>query len=248
MNFFEQIGRFFLMLKLAFTKPEKGSVLWGSFITEIYKIGISSMSLVAILSIFMGAVIIIQTDANIDSPWIPAYTIGFTARQSIILEFSSTMLCLILAGKVGSNIASEIGTMRLTEQIDALEVMGINSVNYLVLPKILASVFIFPFLVILSMALGIAGGGFFAVQAEIVNFQELTYGLQYWFDPFSITYSLVKTVFFAFFIAAIPSFYGYYVKPSGGALEVGRAGTKSVVISSVMVLVINLLVTYFLLL
>lgn len=248
MNFFAQIGGFVMMLRQAFTRPEKWGVLWRNFIEEIYKIGISSMSLVAILSIFMGAVMIIQTDANIDSPWIPKYTIGFTVRQSIILEFSSTMLCLILAGKVGSNIASEVGTMRLTEQIDALEVMGINSVNHLILPKILAAMFIIPFLVVLSMGLGLVGGGFIGIQTDIVTFSELTYGLQYWFVPFHITYSLIKAVFFAFFLSAVPSFYGYHVRPSGGALEVGSAGTKSVVVSSVMVLLVNLLVTYFLLL
>lgn len=236
------------MLKYVFTKPEKGKVLWKNFIDEVFKIGINSLSLVAILSIFMGAVIIIQTAANIDSPWIPKYTIGYAARQSIILEFSSSMLCLILAGKVGSNIASEIGTMRLTEQIDALEVMGINSLNHLVLPKILASVFIFPFIVLISMGLGLAGGGFIGISADIVNYSELMLGLQYWFEPFSVTYSLIKTLFFAFFIAAIPSFYGYYVNPSGGALEVGRAGTKSVVTTSVVILVLNLVITYFLLL
>lgn len=236
------------MLKSAFTKPQKFSILWKSFVDEIYKIGISSLSIVAILSLFMGAVMVIQTATNIDSPWIPTYTVGFATRQSIILEFSSTMICLILAGKVGSNIASEIGTMRLTEQIDALEVMGINSINHLILPKIVASVFIFPFLVLISMGLGLFGGGLIATQAGILTLETYTYGLQYWFDPFSITYSVIKTLFFAFFIAAIPSFYGYHVKPSGGALEVGKAGTKSVVVSSVVVLILNLFLTYFLLL
>jgi phospholipid/cholesterol/gamma-HCH transport system permease protein len=248
LKFLEQIGSFFLMLKMAFTKPEKFSIFWRNFLEEIYKIGISSLSIVAILSLFMGAVMVIQTASNIDSPLIPGYTIGFATRQSIILEFSSTMICLILAGKVGSNIASEIGTMKLTEQIDALEVMGINSINHLILPKIVASVFIFPFLVLISMGLGLFGGGLIGTQSGIVTLETYTYGLQYWFEPFSVTYSLIKTVFFAFFIAAIPSFYGYYVKPSGGALEVGRAGTKSVVVSSVVVLIINLLLTYFLLL
>lgn len=248
MNFFAQIGAFVVMLKQAFTRPAKWKVLWRNFIDEIYKIGINSMSLVAILSVFMGAVMIIQTDANIDSPWIPSYTIGFTVRQSIILEFSSTMLCLILAGKVGSNIASEIGTMRLTEQIDALEVMGVNSVNHLILPKILAAMFIIPFLVVLSMGLGLVGGGFIGIQTDIVTLAELNTGLQYWFVPFHVFYSLLKAVFFAFFLSSVPSFYGYHVNPSGGALEVGNAGTKSVVVSSVMVLLVNLLVTYFLLL
>ncbi|MEN8810501.1 MAG: ABC transporter permease, partial [Flavobacteriales bacterium] len=166
----------------------------------------------------------------------------------MILEFSSTMICLILAGKVGSNIASEIGTMRLTEQIDALEVMGVNSINHLVLPKILASLFIFPFIVLISMGLGLIGGGLIGTQAGIITLEKYIMGLQYYFDPFSITYSLFKTLFFAFFIATIPSYFGYYVNPSGGALEVGRSGTKSVVASSMVILLINLIITYFLLL
>ncbi len=248
MNLFEHIGRFILMIAAAFKKPEKWKVLGKNFIHEVHSIGISSLSIVALLSLFMGAVMVIQTASNIDSVLIPAYTVGFATRQSMILEFSSTMICLILAGKVGSNIASEIGTMRLTEQIDALEVMGVNSINHLVLPKILASLFIFPFIVLISMGLGLIGGGLIGTQAGIITLEKYIMGLQYYFEPFSITYSLIKTTFFAFFIATIPSYFGYYVNPSGGALEVGRSGTKSVVASSMIILLINLIITYFLLL
>ena len=248
MNLFEHIGRFILMIGQAFKKPEKWSVLRKNTVLEINSIGISSLSIVALLSLFMGAVMVIQTAANIDSPIIPAYTVGFATRESILLEFSSTMICLILAGKVGSNIASEIGTMRLTEQIDALEVMGVNSINHLVLPKIVAAIFIFPFLVLLSMGLGLIGGGLIGTQTGIITLEKYIMGLQYYFDPFSIWYSLIKTLFFAFFIATIPSYFGYYVNPSGGALEVGRSGTKSVVASSMAILILNLIITYFLLL
>ncbi|MEN8927611.1 MAG: ABC transporter permease [Flavobacteriales bacterium] len=248
MNLFEHIGRFILMVKQAFTKPAKWSVLRKNIVIEINTIGISSLSIVALLSLFMGAVMVIQTASNIDSPLIPAYTVGFATRQSIILEFSSTMICLILAGKVGSNIASEIGTMKLTEQIDALEVMGVNSINHLILPKILASLFIFPFIVLISMGLGLIGGGLIGTQAGIITLEKYIMGLQYYFDPFSVSYSIFKTLFFAFFIATIPSYFGYYVNPSGGALEVGRSGTKSVVASSTVILLINLIITYFLLL
>jgi len=236
------------MIGQAFKKPEKWSVLRKNTVLEINSIGISSLSIVALLSLFMGAVMVIQTAANIDSPIIPAYTVGFATRESILLEFSSTMICLILAGKVGSNIASEIGTMRLTEQIDALEVMGVNSINHLVLPKIVAAIFIFPFLVLLSMGLGLIGGGLIGTQTGIITLEKYIMGLQYYFDPFSIWYSLIKTLFFAFFIATIPSYFGYYVNPSGGALEVGRSGTKSVVASSMAILILNLIITYFLLL
>jgi len=248
LNLFEHIGRFILMIGQAFKKPEKWSVLRKNTVLEINSIGISSLSIVALLSLFMGAVMVIQTAANIDSPIIPAYTVGFATRESILLEFSSTMICLILAGKVGSNIASEIGTMRLTEQIDALEVMGVNSINHLVLPKIVAAIFIFPFLVLLSMGLGLIGGGLIGTQTGIITLEKYIMGLQYYFDPFSIWYSLIKTLFFAFFIATIPSYFGYYVNPSGGALEVGRSGTKSVVASSMAILILNLIITYFLLL
>jgi len=236
------------MVGQAFKKPEKWSILFKNIITEIYNIGISSISIVVIFSLFMGAVIVIQTASNIDSPMIPTYSVGFAARQSIILEFSSTMICLILAGKVGSNIASEIGTMRLTEQIDALEVMGINSINHLILPKIIATVFFFPFLVIISMGVGLLGGGLIGSSTGIIDMETYVYGLQYYFEIFSIQYSLFKTLFFAFFMAAIPSYYGYYTNPSGGALEVGKGGTRSVVTSSLVILIINFIITYFMLL
>jgi phospholipid/cholesterol/gamma-HCH transport system permease protein len=236
------------MIGQAFKKPEKWSILFKNIIKEIYNIGVSSISIVVILSLFMGAVIVIQTASNIDSPLIPSYSVGFAARQRIILEFSSTMISLILAGKVGSNIASEIGTMRLTEQIDALEVMGINSINHLILPKIVASVFFFPFLVMISMCVGIFGGGVIGTSTEIIDAETYIYGIQYYFDIFSVQYSLFKTLFFAFFMAAIPSYYGYYTDPSGGALEVGKGGTKSVVTSSLVILIINFIITYFLLL
>lgn len=236
------------MVGQAFKKPEKWSILFKNIITEIYNIGISSISIVVIFSLFMGAVIVIQTASNIDSPMIPTYSVGFAARQSIILEFSSTMICLILAGKVGSNIASEIGTMRLTEQIDALEVMGINSINHLILPKIIATVFFFPFLVIISMGVGLLGGGLIGSSTGIIDMETYVYGLQYYFEIFSIQYSLFKTLFFAFFMAAIPSYYGYYTNPSGGALEVGKGGTRSVVASSLVILIINFIITYFMLL
>ena len=248
MNLFEHIGKFTKMVGQAFKKPEKWSILFKNIITEIYNIGISSISIVVIFSLFMGAVIVIQTASNIDSPMIPTYSVGFAARQSIILEFSSTMICLILAGKVGSNIASEIGTMRLTEQIDALEVMGINSINHLILPKIIATVFFFPFLVIISMGVGLLGGGLIGSSTGIIDMETYVYGLQYYFEIFSIQYSLFKTLFFAFFMAAIPSYYGYYTNPSGGALEVGKGGTRSVVTSSLVILIINFIITYFMLL
>jgi len=245
MNVFKHIGLFFLMMRQVFHKPEKTSIYFKQTIKEIDSLGINSLGIVAILSVFMGAVIVIQTAFGIDSAWIPLYLIGFTARESIILEFSPTILSLILAGKVGSHIASEIGTMRVTEQIDALEIMGVNSAGYLILPKLLAAIFIFPFLVVLSMGLAILGGWFVGVSAGVITTSDFVYGLQYDFKPFNITYALIKTVFFAFIIVSVSSYCGYYTK--GGSLEVGKSSTQAVVYSSISILLFNLLITQLLL-
>lgn len=193
----------------------------------------------------MGAVITLQTAYNMENPMLPDYLIGFTTCTSLILEFSSTIVSLILAGKVGSNIASEIGSMRVTEQIDALEIMGINSASYLVLPKIIAAVFINPFLYILSVFVGLIGGLSAGIFSQAVSYDDFIYGCQFDFNPYYITYSLIKTVFFAFIITSVPSYYGYFVK--GGALEVGKASTKAVVNSSILILLFNLLLTQILL-
>ena len=199
------------------------------------------MGLVTIISLFMGAVITLQTAANIDSAWIPRYTVGFTARQSIILEFSTTIMSLILAGKVGSNIASEIGTMRVTEQIDALEIMGVNSPGYLIAPKILGFMFILPFIVIFSMFLGLLGGWVVGVGTGVLSTQDFVYGITFDFKPFTIGYAMIKTVAFAFVITSVSAYHGYYT--SGGALEVGRSSTKAVVYSSILILFVNYLLT-----
>lgn len=230
-----------MLIFRVFSKPEKFSIYRRNFVQEIDKIGLSSLGIVALMSIFMGIVIALQTASNIDSPLLPAYTVGFTVRQSIILEFSPTIIALILAGKVGSNIASEIGTMRVTEQIEALDIMGVNSAAYLILPKILAGIFIFPFLIIISMFLGIFGGMFISWATGIVTVNDYIYGIQYDFKPFAITYAMIKTVVFAFVITSISSYYGYYSK--GSALEVGRSSTDAVVYSSVFILLLNYVLT-----
>ncbi|HIO72228.1 MAG TPA: ABC transporter permease, partial [Flavobacteriales bacterium] len=242
MELFYHLGRYYMMLKRVFKRPEKGSIYFSQIIKEIDSIGINSIGIVAILSVFMGAVICIQTAFGVDeAAWMPLYAVGFTARESIILEFSPTIICLILAGKVGSHTSSELGTMRVTEQIDALEIMGVNSAGYLILPKIIASVFIFPFLIIMSMGLGLFGGWFIGVSTGAVTSHEYLYGIQYDFHPFNVTYALIKTVFFAFIIISVSAYCGYYTK--GGAIEVGRSSTKAVVYSSIAVLLVNLLLT-----
>jgi phospholipid/cholesterol/gamma-HCH transport system permease protein len=245
MSFIENIGQYILFLNRVFSKPERGRVFFSQIIKEIYKLGVNSVGIVVIISVFMGAVISLQTAYNLVNPLLPDYLVGYTTRESMILEFSSTIVGLILAGKVGSNIASEIGSMRVTEQVDALEIMGVNSASYLVLPKIIAAVFINPFLYILSVFVGIMGGLLASYMADTVSVPDFIYGVQFGLIPYYLTYSLIKTLVFAFIITSIPSFYGYYV--SGGALEVGKASTKAVVNSSILILLANLILTQILL-
>jgi phospholipid/cholesterol/gamma-HCH transport system permease protein len=240
-NILYPIGKYVLLMSRVFSKPQKGKVFRQQLLIEIDNLGVDSLGIVAIISVFMGAVVAIQTAYNIDSPLVPLYTVGFTTRQSIILEFSPTIVSLILAGKVGSRIAGEIGTMRVTEQIDALEIMGINSANHLILPKVTAAMIIFPVLVSLSMFLGVFGGYLAAVLKEVVTSYNYIYGIQSWFIPYEIFYSLTKTVVFAFIITSVSGFYGYYA--NGGALEVGRASTKAVVQSSILIILFNLIIT-----
>jgi phospholipid/cholesterol/gamma-HCH transport system permease protein len=243
---FFHIGRYFILMKKVFAKPERHGLYYQQFLREIENLGVNSLGIVAIISAFMGAVITIQTAANVENPLLPSYLIGVAARDSILLEFSSTMVALILAGKVGSSIASELGTMRVTEQIDALEIMGVNSAGYLIMPKILAAMIFNPFLTLVSMAVGISGGWAIGTLTEVITTQEFILGIRYAFIPYYITYGLIKTVVFAFIMTSIASYYGYYVE--GGSLEVGRSSTRAVVYSSVVILMFNLILTKLLLL
>ncbi len=245
MKVFFHLGRYSRLLLKVFSRPERSGILAKQFFHEIDSLGINSIGIVIIISVFMGAVITLQTAYNLENPFIPLYLIGLSTRDSMILEFSSTIVGLILAGKVGSSIASEIGTMRVTEQIDALEVMGINSANHLILPKILAAIFINPFLTIISMFVGVFGGYLAGVLSGAVSTESYIYGIQYAFTPFYITYALIKTVVFAFIITSVSSYEGYYC--SGGALEVGKASTKAVVFSSLIILLFNVILTQLLL-
>lgn len=239
------IGKYIVLMLQVFRRPDKSRVFWKQLLVEFQNLGIDSLGIVAIISVFMGAVVALQTAFNIDSPLIPAYTVGFTTRQSIILEFSPTVISLILAGKVGSRIASEIGTMRVTEQIDALQIMGVNSANFLIFPKAVAAMLFNPFLIVISMFLGMLGGWLACIASGLISSEDFIQGLQAWFDPYTITYALIKTVVFAFLIVSIASYHGYNVK--GGALEVGRASTKAVVYASIMIIVFNLILTQLLL-
>ncbi len=242
---FYHVGQYWLMLRQVFRRPEKRNVFWSRFFDEVNSIGVGSLGIVAIISIFMGAVITIQSAFGFSSPWIPLYAVGYAARDSIILEFSPTIVSLILAGKVGSSIASEIGNMRVTEQIDAIDVMGINSASFLILPKILASVFIFPFLICISMFLGILGGFVLGVAAGVVTPTQYVYGIQYDFRPYYVTYAVIKTLFFGFIIPSISAYQGYYTK--GGSLAVGQSSTRAVVYSIIVLLLFNFILTQLLL-
>ena len=240
------IGKYFMMLGIVFSKPEKLKIFRVRLFNEIEAIGIKSLPIVTILSVFMGAVISLQTASNMDSPLLPEYTIGFITRSSTILEFSPTILSLILAGKIGSNIASEIGTMRVTEQIDALETMGVNSLSYLVLPKLSAAVLFFPIITIYSIVLSLIGGWIAIISSNLSTTETYVLGLRSFFVLGNIGYALVKTVVFAFVIVSISSFYGYYTK--GGALDVGHSSTQAVVISSIVILICNFFLTQMILL
>lgn len=234
------------MLWVVFSKPEKMKIFRVRLFDEIQNIGINSIPLVALLSAFMGAVIALQTASNMDSPWLPEYTIGYITRSSTILEFSPTIISLIMAGKIGSNVASEIGTMRVTEQIDALEIMGVNSLSFLVLPKITAAVIFFPFLIIMSIGLSLLGGWVSLIAADLSSTDTYIFGLRSFFKIWDIWYALIKSVVFAFVIVSVSSFYGYYTK--GGALDVGRSSTQAVVSSSIVILICNFILTQMLLL
>lgn len=240
MNIIEHVGRYSLLMQRVFKLPQRWRLLGKQYIKEVEKLGIDSLGIIIIISFFIGAVITMQMVLNTENPMLPAYVTGLTTRDTLLLEFSSTILCLILAGKVGSNIASEIGTMRITEQIDALKIMGVNAPNYLILPKILAFVTIMPVLVIFSMFVGILGGYLISFSG-IISPAKYVIGIQYAFEPFYVTYSVIKSLFFAFVISSVSSYYGYYAY--GGALDVGKASTNAVVNSSIIILLLNVLLT-----
>lgn len=234
-------GRYVLLMKRIFTKPDRWNMFGRQYVAECNSLVIDSIGIIGIISLFIGAVCCIQMQMNLFSPLLPRYTIGFTTREILMLEFSSAMMCLILAGKIGSNIASEIGTMRVTEQIDAMEIMGINSANYLILPKVCAVVTLMPILVILSIALGLTGGGLLSWMTGAPTIDDYLYGIQQDVKMDHIIYAIKKSMVFGFIITTVSGFFGYTVK--GGALQVGRNSTQAVVISSIMILMADVICT-----
>lgn len=241
MNLFKQVGEYSLLMRRVFNKPDSWKMFFRQLPKELEKLGLQSLPIVVIISVFIGAIMTIQTKLNTENPLLPTYSTGLVTRDTLLLEFSSTILCLILAGKVGSNIASEIGTMRITEQIDALEIMGVNSANYLILPKVAAFVLMMPFLVIISMAVGLIGGYCVGLFTDIISTADYLLGIQYAFIPYYVFYAIVKSLVFAFIISSVASYYGYFAY--GGALDVGKASTNAVVNGSILILFFNLLLT-----
>jgi phospholipid/cholesterol/gamma-HCH transport system permease protein len=240
MKYLKEIGMYFLMIQEMFKKPTKWSVMKNLIFKEVDDLMLNSFGIVAFISFLVGGVTSILSALNLTNPLIPKYLIGFATRQSILLEFAPTFISIIMAGKVGSFITSSIGTMRVTEQIDALEVMGVNSVNYLIFPKVVAMT-LYPFIICISIFLGILGGWFACVYGGFATNEQYVEGIQIDFIPFHVTYAFIKTFLFGLVIATIPSYHGYYMK--GGALEVGRASTISFVWTSVVIIILNYILT-----
>lgn len=244
MNYLASIGSYAIMIVEVFKKPTKWRIMKSLIFKEIDELIFSSLGIIIFISFFIGGVVAIQTALNLTNPIIPRNLIGFTTRQSVILEFAPTFVSIIMAGKVGSYITSSIGTMRVTEQIDALEVMGVNALNYLVFPKIIAMLF-YPFAIAISMYVGILGGWIAGVFGGFLTSADFVEGLQLEFIPFHVTYAFIKTLVFALVIATIPAFHGFYMK--GGALEVGKASTTAFVWTSVAIIILNYVLTQLLL-
>ena len=235
------VGKYLMLMGRTFSRPERFRVYFNQYVSEMVQLGVNSIGIVLLISFFIGAVITIQIKLNIESAWMPRWVVGYTTREIMLLEFSSSIMCLILAGKVGSNIASEIGTMRVTQQIDALEIMGVNSASYLIMPKIAALITMIPFLVTFSIVAGIIGAFCTCWFGGVMNAEDLAYGLQYCFQEWFIWCSFIKSVFFAFIIASVSAYFGYTVE--GGSIAVGKASTDSVVMSSVLILFSDLVLT-----
>lgn len=233
-------GKYMQLMRRVVTRPDKMRMFMKQYVTEMFQLGYNSIPIVLIISFFIGMVICLQIKLNIQSPWMPRMVVGYTSREIILLEYSSSIICLILAGKVGSNIASELGTMRITQQIDALEIMGVNSANYLILPKIAGLMTIMPILVTFSVASGIIGS-YATTLTGITNIPELTEGFRYSFNQWFFWCGMIKAVVYAFIITSVASYKGYTVE--GGSVEVGKSSTDAVVTSSILILCADIFLT-----
>lgn len=241
MKILNNLGRYLLLMGRTFSRPERFRMFWKQYIKEMASLGVDSIGIVLLISFFIGAVICIQIKLNIQSAWMPNWVSGYVTREIMLLEFSSSIMCLILSGKVGSNIASEIGTMRTSQQIDALEIMGVNSASFLILPKIAGLVTMMPLLVIFSTVSGVVGAYATAYVGGIITAADLTAGMQHDFMQWFFWMGVIKSLFFAYIIASVASFFGYTVE--GGSIEVGKASTNAVVSSSMLILFSDLFLT-----
>jgi phospholipid/cholesterol/gamma-HCH transport system permease protein len=241
MTLLEHVGKYSLLMYRTFTVPQRWKYFFKQLVREIEKLGADSLFITLIVSLFMGAIMAMQTQNNIENPLLPRYTVGLVTRDTLLMEFCSTIISLLLAGKVGSNIASEIGSMRISEQIDAMEIMGVNSANYIILPKIIGFMLFIPFLVVYSMFFGLVGGYLISIITNMITPATYIYGIQYWFISWYVYYSIIKGVVFAFVITSVSSYYGYY--SYGGSLDVGKSSTNAVVNSSVIILLLDIILT-----
>lgn len=237
----EKVGRYAILMRRTFTRPEKMRMFFKEYLRELEQLGVNSIGIVLLISFFIGAVITIQIKLNIESAWMPRWTVGYVTREILLLEFSSSIMCLILAGKVGSNIASQIGTMRVTQQIDALEIMGVNPANHLILPKVTAMVTAIPTLVVFSIVAGVIGAFATCWFGGIMTATDLEYGFQFNFVEKFVWTGIIKSLFFAFIISSVSAYFGYTVE--GGSTNVGKASTNAVVSSSVLILFADLILT-----
>ena len=237
----KSLGQYLFLMGRTFSRPERMRMFFKQYLREMSQLGVNSIGIVLLISFFIGAVICIQIKLNVQSPWMPHWVSGYVTREIMLLEFSSSIMCLILAGKVGSNIASEIGTMKVTQQVDALEIMGVNSASYLILPKIAGLVTMVPLLVVFSTVSGVVGAYATAYFGHIITPSDLTAGMQHEFNQWFFWMGAIKSIFFAFIISSVPAYFGYTVE--GGSTEVGKASTDAVVTSSILILFSDIFLT-----
>jgi phospholipid/cholesterol/gamma-HCH transport system permease protein len=245
MNFFYHFGKYLLMLWRMIAIPEKTMMYWKESFRQMVSIGIGSFTIISMMSLFIGGVLAMQFAYQLADSFVPIWWIGYVVRDSMLLEMAPTLSCLLLAGKVGSNMASELGTMRITEQIDAMEIMGVNTASFLIGPKILAAVIVIPMLTIIAVLFGIIGGWFAGIFTNIFSLDEYVRGLQDNFLPYNVWVMYLKSVIFSFIITSIACFQGYYVE--GGALAIGAASTRAVVFGSIVLIIADFLITFMML-
>ncbi|MBO8445378.1 MAG: ABC transporter permease [Bacteroidetes bacterium] len=240
-RFLEAVGSYCLFLRMVFRRPEKWKIFWKQFVIETDKLILSSIIIVGVISVFIGGVLVIQTASNMSNPMLDRMLVGYMVRETLVLEFCSTVVALILAGKMGSNIASEIGSMRISGQIDAMDMMGVNSAGFLVLPKVMSATLLSPLLMMFSFTLGIFGGWCVVEMTEIIPAAKYIAGLKYSYNGFYVFYSGFKMSLFCFLISSISAYNGYYAE--GGSLGVGASSTRSIVVTSILILLFDLIVT-----